>query len=120
MPDGKIHLIVDVSVGTFTFTADEKLPELTSRQSSSEVNVQEGQALVIGGLRQQKQINSTVKVPILGSIPFIKPLFTKKKKDVLNSVLTILIMPKVLKDGASAPEWPQLNKDDYQIGPFMK
>jgi len=120
LPDGTIHLVVDVSVGTFTFTADEKLPELTSLQSSAEVIVQENETIVIGGLRQQEILNSTVRVPILGAIPLIKPLFTKNKKDVRHSVLTIFITPHVIEAGAPAPAWPQLNQDDYQMAPIME
>jgi hypothetical protein len=119
LPDGEIHVLVDVSVGTFTFTQAEKLPEQTTRQSTTEVTVHEKETIVIGGLRQQEVVNSTTKVPILGSIPYIKPFFTKYKKDVRHSVLTIFITPQVLDPDDPTPEWPQLNGEDHEIVPII-
>ena len=120
LPDGRIHLAVDVSVGTFTFTPTDKLPELTTRQSTTEVNVREGETLVIGGLRQQEVVHSTARVPVLGSIPVIKPLFTRNKNDTRHSVLTIFITPQVLKPGSPPPVWSQLDEADHKIVPIMK
>jgi len=119
LADGRIYLVVDVSVGTFTFTPTDKLPELTTRQSQTEVSVGEGETLVIGGLRQQEVVHSTARVPILGSVPVIKPLFTNKKKDTRHSVLTIFMTPQVLKPGSPPPAWRQLNEEEHKIVPIM-
>ena len=53
LDDNRIHMIVDVKVGSFTFSPDAGLPEQINRQSTTEVTVSEGETLVIGGLRQQ-------------------------------------------------------------------
>jgi Tol biopolymer transport system component len=120
LPNGQIHLLVDVGVGTFTFTAQEKLPEQTNRQSTTEVIVQEGETIVIGGLRQQETVQTTTKIPLLSYIPIIKPLFTKRTLDVRHSVLTIFITPQILAPGEPAPEWPQLLDSDYPMVPIME
>ncbi len=52
LSDGRIDLKVDVKVGNFTFTSDAGLPELTTRQSTTEVDVHNGETLILGGLRQ--------------------------------------------------------------------
>ena len=120
LADGTIHLNVDVQVGNYTFTADQGLPQLTTRQSTTEVTVQEGQTLVLGGLRQQEMGNTITKVPILGDLPLLGVLFKHEEEIVKNSVLTIFITPHILQPESPAPEWPQLNLEDHKIVPIMK
>jgi Tol biopolymer transport system component len=120
LADGKINLVVDVKVGTFTFTKDAGLPELTTRQCKTVINVQEGQTLVLGGLRQQEMSSSITKVPILGDIPIISPLFRHEEKDVRHSVLTIFITPQVMTPDNPVPDWPILNPEDHELVPIME
>jgi len=119
LADGTIHLNVDIKVGNFTFTPDVGLPELTTRQSTTEVTVQEGQTLVLGGLRQQEMSSSITKVPILGDMPLIGALFKQEETEIKNSVLTIFITPHTLQPNSPAPEWPQLNPEDHKLVPIM-
>ena len=120
LANGKIHLKVDVKVGNFTFTPDAGLPELTTRESVTEVTVQQGQTLVLGGLRQQEMSSTITKIPILSDIPLIGGLFKHEEKEVKNSVLTIFVTPQVLSGENLTPEWPQLNSEDFQLVPIMK
>jgi len=120
LADGTIHLVVDVQVGNYTFTPDQGLPQLTTRQSTTEVNVREGQTLVLGGLRQQEMGNTVTKVPFLGDLPVLGFLFKHEEEVVKNSVLTIFITPHILEPESPAPEWPQLNPEDHKIVPIMK
>ena len=120
LADGKIHLVVDVKVGTFTFTKNGGLPELTTRQCKTEINVQQGQTLILGGLRQQEMSTSVTKVPILGDIPLISGLFRREEKDIKHSVLTIFITPQVMTPDNPVPDWPILNPEDHKLVPIME
>ena len=120
LPDGRIHLVVDVKVGTFTFTKDAGLPELTTRQSTTEVIVRQGETVVIGGLRQQEMSKSTTKVPILGDLPLLGGLFRQEHEDIRHSVLTILITPQVMNEENPIPDWPQLNNENLRRVPILK
>jgi len=119
LADGRISMVVSVKVGSFTFTPDAGLPEQVNRESTTTVNVREGQTLVIGGLRQQEMTEAVIKVPILGDLPLIGTLFRKTQKATRNSVLTLFITPHVLLPDAPAPNWPQLDADDHKIQPIM-
>jgi type II secretory pathway component GspD/PulD (secretin) len=119
LDDGRIHLVVDVTVGSFTFIQDAGLPEQTTRRSVTEVTVEGGQTLVLGGLRQQEMSISTTKVPILGDLPLISPLFKREEKAVRNTVLTIFITPQVMRPDNPVPEWPQLKPEDYKLVPII-
>ena len=120
LPDGRIYMTVDVSVGTFTFTPEQKLPELTTRESTTEVTVGDGDTIVIGGLRQQESVMVDARVPILGSIPALKHLFKKNRRQIRHSVLTIFITPHVLDVTGPSPEWEVLNGDQYNVVPIME
>ena len=119
LADGTINLVVDVKVGTFTFTKNGGLPELTTRQCKTEINVQQGQTLVLGGLRQQEMSSSVTKVPILGDIPLISGLFRREEMDIRHSVLTIFITPQVMKPDNPTPEWLKLNPKAHKLVPIM-
>ncbi len=119
LADGSIHMVVDVKVGSFTFSPDAGLPEQTNRESTTVVTVKDGQTLVIGGLRQQEMGESVAKVPLLGDLPLIGYAFKKTKKETKNSVLTLFVTPHVLQDDGNVPEWPQLDAEEHTIQPIM-
>ena len=120
LPDGRIHLMVDVGVGTFTFTTAANLPEQTTRKATTEVTVHAGDTIVIGGLRQQEMRKSESKVPILGDLPLIGWLFRHEEQEVRHSVLTIFITPQIMNGAGLAPAWPQLDPNEHQIVPIME
>jgi len=112
LANGKIHMLVDVMVGSFTFTPDSGLPEQTQRDSTTEVVVSEGDTLVIGGLRQQEMVQTVSKVPFLGDLPILGWLFKQEQKEVKQSVLTLFITPHVLREGQPAPSWPEVDLEN--------
>jgi Tol biopolymer transport system component len=120
LPDGEINLKADVKVGNYRFTRAAGLPELTTRQSTNEINVKQGQTLVIGGLRQQETGNKIRKVPILGDLPLLGPLFRKEERYVTNNVLTILITPQLMQPENPMPDWPVVDSNDFSIVPIME
>ncbi len=120
LPDGRIHLVVDVGVGTFTFTTAANLPEQTTRKATTEVTVRQGETIVIGGLRQQEMRKSESKIPILGNLPIIGRLFRHEEQEVRHSVLTIFITPQIMNGHNLVPEWPQLDPNEHKIVPIME
>ncbi|MHC4639820.1 MAG: type II secretion system protein GspD, partial [Planctomycetota bacterium] len=99
---------------------DAGLPEQTTRKSTTEVIVEQGQTIVIGGLRQQETNNTVTKVPLLSDLPLVGGLFRNEEEEVKNSVLTIFITPQLLKPEEGEPGWIQLDPNDHKIVPIMK
>jgi type IV pilus assembly protein PilQ len=74
------------------------VPPLLTKQVSTQVLVENGGTVVIGGIYTQKLDDTTTKVPLLGDIPVIGFLFKNKiTKDEKNELL-IFVTPKILKD----------------------
>jgi type II secretory pathway component GspD/PulD (secretin) len=69
------------------------------------VRVNDGQTIVIGGLTQQEQRDVRTKIPVLGDIPLLGPLFFRTK-DVRSTKteLVLFITPRVLSDTGHLPE----------------
>ncbi|MBF0220237.1 MAG: pilus (MSHA type) biogenesis protein MshL [Gammaproteobacteria bacterium] len=89
------------NIGNFTFP----LASSNIREADSVVRVRSGQIIVIGGLMQNRTRDSEGKVPLLGDMPLIGPLFTHTAQQQVKSELVILLKPQVIS--ASGDEWQQ-------------
>jgi type IV pilus assembly protein PilQ len=96
-PEGNVILDVDVtkdSVGRSTsagFAIDTK-------HVKTQVLVENGGTVVIGGIFEQADREEIVKVPFLGDIPYLGNLFKTRSKSSDKTELLIFLTPKVLSD----------------------
>lgn len=72
------------------------LPQVSVREMSTMVEVENGEMLVIGGLIDNVESNSGDFAPIVGSIPIIKYLFGVEEKKMRKRELVILLTPKII------------------------
>jgi MSHA biogenesis protein MshL len=91
-----IHPIVTDNVGTATAVTGETAPIVAIRETDTMVTVQDGQTIIIGGLIEERQDDSIIKVPLLGDIPLLGGLFRQTKKKGRKAELVILLSPTVL------------------------
>jgi general secretion pathway protein D len=70
------------------------------RSIKTNVMVDDGQVVVLGGLIEEQIKESIQKVPFLGDIPFLGVLFRSKTSDVAKANLMVFIHPVILRDGA--------------------
>jgi type IV pilus assembly protein PilQ len=96
---GEKQFLVDVDAEVSTLSALDpitRLPEKSTRTANTTVRVNDGQTIVIGGLRQQESRDIRTKVPILGSIPLLGALFRGKDSRTTQSELVLFITPRLL------------------------
>ena len=62
------------------------------------VRIKDEETLLLGGMIQQTETNSTTKIPILGDIPFIGFFFRNQHKDITKEELLMMITPRIIKD----------------------
>nr|WP_158161861.1 type II secretion system secretin GspD [Vibrio mimicus] len=72
------------------------------RQLNTSVMVQDGQMLVLGGLIDERAIESESKVPLLGDIPLLGQLFRSTNSQVEKKNLMVFIKPTIIRDGVTA------------------
>ena len=99
-PDDNVIMSLRVnkdSVGQNTLSG----PAIDTKQVVTEVLVENGGTVVIGGIYTQDERSTTTKVPVLGDLPYVGFLFKNNQRVVDRRELLIFISPKILKDGAS-------------------
>lgn len=96
-PEGNVILDVDVNrdaVGQLT-TAGYAID---TRHVKTQVLIEDGGTVVIGGIYEQYQRNVTTKVPLLGDIPILGHLFRSRSKQDDRTELLVFITPRIVKD----------------------
>lgn len=105
--DGTITLRINPSVSetASAISTDNSLrtmpPDLSRRQISSVVSVQDGSRIVLGGLINRKSSNNVTKVPFLGDIPVVGYLFKQEGISEKVEELVIIIEPHIVKKDGS-------------------
>ncbi len=105
---GKGEILVDVNAEVSTLSALDpitKLPEKSTRTATTTVRVLDGKTIVIGGLTQQESRSVRNKIPLLGDIPFLGPLFFQSKNtETTETELALFITPRILSNTGHLPE----------------
>jgi type IV pilus assembly protein PilQ len=96
-PDGNISLELDVSkdsVGSVTAAG----PVIETKHIKTQVLVDNGGTVVIGGIYTEDQKDTDTKVPFFGDLPVVGLLFQNKIKVVKKSETLVFITPKLVND----------------------
>jgi general secretion pathway protein D len=75
----------------------DKALTLATRSIDTNVNVNNGDTAVIGGLIRDTQIENTVKVPLLGDLPIIGWLFKSKSSTKTKTNMLVFLTPRILR-----------------------
>jgi len=96
-PDDRVIMDLNVtkdSVGTIY----NNVPSINTRAINTQVLVENGETVVLGGIYEQTRSKEVSKVPLLGDIPYLGALF-RNTSQVNNKVeLLIFVTPKILKE----------------------
>lgn len=94
-PDDRI--IMDLLVKQDSLSGEESnIPIIDVNRLETEVLVDNGQTVVLGGIFQDQVTKGTSKVPVLGDIPYLGRLFKKDLQVRNKRELLIFITPKIL------------------------
>ncbi len=100
-PDDSIIMDLTVNkdnVGEIFSAGNVSVPSIDTREVATQVLVDNGETVVLGGIYEQVKLNSTRKVPFLGDLPILGRLFrTDLSKDEKNEVL-IFVTPKIISE----------------------
>ena len=104
-PDKRVILDLDVSddtVGQLVQSATGgTVPSINTREIITQVLVNDGQTVVLGGILETTKTNTADKVPFLGDIPVLGHLFKSTIKINNKTELLIFITPKILREGSN-------------------
>ncbi len=100
-PEGNVILDVDLnkdSVGRSTTAGFA----INTKHVRTQILVENGGTVVIGGIYTQNEQEDTTKVPFLGDIPFLGNLFKTKTRTTSKTELLVFLTPKVISDRSAA------------------
>jgi type IV pilus assembly protein PilQ len=96
-PDGRLQLTIEVnkdSRGEDTRSG----PAIDTKKVKSEVLIENGGTVVIGGIYEENETNSTQQVPLLGDIPVLGHLFKSNSRISERRELLVFITPRIVSD----------------------
>jgi len=97
-PDNKI--ILDLAItqdtrGETVTTGNGPAQAIDTQQIRTQVLVDNGSTIVLGGIYQQQYTNTTAKVPVLGDIPVVGNLFKRRNDFNEKTELLIFVTPRI-------------------------
>lgn len=96
-PEGSIILDVSVNKDSRGETTDQGIA-INTKRVETQVLVENGGTVVIGGIFELAESEDVSKVPMLGDIPVVGNLFKNKRRISNKSELLIFITPRVITD----------------------
>ena len=75
------------------------VPSINTRSLSTQVLVDDGETVVLGGIYEQEDRDGITRVPVLGEIPLLGFLFRTTTKQRNKQELLLFVTPKILKQG---------------------
>lgn len=97
-PDNNVIMSLNVnqdSIGALTATG---VPTINTKQITTQVLVENGGTVVIGGIFSRDENNLTNRVPLLGNIPLLGNVFRNNAMRDNKTELLIFVTPRILKD----------------------
>lgn len=98
-PDGRVNLTVDVNKDSPNTTLSTGAGvAIDTKHVKTEVLVENGGTVVIGGIYIQDERTTTTRVPVLGDLPYVGFMFKSQEKKDNKTELLVFITPKILSD----------------------
>ena len=97
-PDGKVQMKLDISNDSVNSYARNGEAILNKNTINTNVLVNNGETVVLGGVFEQTTTDEVTKVPLLGDIPYVGRLFKKTAKNEAKNELLIFVTPRIVND----------------------
>ncbi|RXE97811.1 type IV pilus secretin PilQ family protein [Pseudoalteromonas sp. PS5] len=100
-PDNKIILdlvITQDTKGDTVQTPNGPATAINTQEIQTQVLVENGQTIVLGGIYQQEVKTAVSKIPVLGDIPYLGLLFKNSRDINEKRELLIFVTPKIIQD----------------------
>jgi type IV pilus assembly protein PilQ len=97
-PDDRIILDLVVTQDTVSDVQSGQAPAIDTQRIGTQVLVNNGETIVLGGIYQQAIISTVTKVPVLGDIPYFGWLFRNTNNYNEKKELLIFVTPRIVTE----------------------
>ena len=102
-PDHKVRMSLDVKQDEVSATlVVNGQPGIDTRKMSTELLVDDGNIVVIGGVIRNTESMTKNKTPGIGDVPLLGRLFKQESSDVVKNELLIFISPRIIETSKPA------------------
>ncbi|MCM8770042.1 MAG: secretin and TonB N-terminal domain-containing protein [Candidatus Omnitrophica bacterium] len=117
--DSRLVEIKKLSAVAANLRYETEQPIISSRETSQNVTLFDGQTLVIGGMIQERKEFSQTAIPFVHKIPLLGYLFKKPKYTSTRDELLLFLTPRVVTtfEEAQAVSQPEVKKGEKEIDP---
>ena len=98
-PDNRIIMDVAITNDTFGEFQPGEEPPINKNEIETQVLVDNGETVVLGGILQTEELRNLVKTPFLGDLPVLGRLFRYTQESNEKVELLVFITPRILDDG---------------------
>ena len=100
-PDGKVQMKLNIKSDSPAGYAQNGEIILNKNEINTDVLVNNGETVVLGGIFEQQNTLSQTKVPFLGDLPYVGRLFRKDTKSDKKTELLIFVTPRIVNDSVT-------------------
>ncbi|WP_313042663.1 type IV pilus secretin PilQ [Acinetobacter sp.] len=100
-PDGKVQMKLNIKSDSPAGYANNGEIILNKNEINTDVLVNNGETVVLGGIFNQETQSKQTKVPFLGDIPYVGRLFRKDLKSDAKNELLIFVTPRIVNDSVT-------------------
>ena len=131
-PDGFVRMeirqeVSDISDSTIAIGQGLTAPIFNQRVAETVVTVQDNETVVLGGLIQSRDSSTEQKVPIMGDLPLLGPLFRFTSTTQRRSELLVIMTPRVVRTiedyrelSVEARDYTGIMPGDVKTNPLMR
>ncbi|MDO9279588.1 MAG: type IV pilus secretin PilQ, partial [Polaromonas sp.] len=101
-PEGNIILTIDVNKDTVGQVTANGFA-IDTKRIQTQVLVENGGTVAIGGIFEQTERQDDTKVPLLGDLPIVGALFRSRTRSTSKSEMLVFITPQLLPGGVPVP-----------------
>jgi type IV pilus assembly protein PilQ len=95
--DNRISMQVEIIKNDVGPTIPGEQPPILTKEAKTELLINDGETVVIGGINKSTQADSEQRIPILGEIPGLSWLFKTRNVEDRKEELLIFITPRILR-----------------------
>ncbi len=97
-PDGKVQMNLDIKKDSIAGVTPQGQFYFNKNMVNTNVLVNNGETVVLGGIFEQENLNKQTKVPFLGDLPYVGKLFRRESKQDNKRELLIFVTPRIVND----------------------
>lgn len=100
-PDSKLLMDLEINQDEDSGQRVQGVPIILTKSITTNVLVNNGQTIVLGGIYKQDQNNNIERIPFLGKLPVVGILFSRTQATLRKEELLIFITPRIITNNLS-------------------